>query len=150
MLPEDSARLKTVANNERAPAAPRLSAPRARDARQKLAELYRYEAARDPGHFADAVYNANAHVLLHDDNCFRLEARGGPGGGDGSLTVQLLDPDRTEVTAGAPAPALPRLPRPGSPGAAPARACTGASRVVCLLPSHIPGNGALTERWRGA
>ncbi len=68
---------------------------------QKLAELYRYEARRAPAHFADAVYNANAHVLLHEDNCFRFEARGSkPDGADGALTVQLLDPDRTEVTAG--------------------------------------------------
>ncbi|KAK9837425.1 hypothetical protein WJX81_001540 [Elliptochloris bilobata] len=71
------------------------------DLASKLAELYRYEAARDPAHFADAIYNANAHVLLHDDNCFRFEARGSRAdGGDGALTVQLLDPDRTEVTAG--------------------------------------------------
>lgn len=48
------------------------------------------------------MYNANAHVLLHEDNCFRFEARGSrPDGADGALTVQLLDPDRTEVTAGA-------------------------------------------------
>ncbi len=47
------------------------------------------------------MYNANAHVLLHEDNCFRFEARGSrPDGADGALTVQLLDPDRTEVTAG--------------------------------------------------
>ena len=52
---------------------------------------------RAPAAFSDAVYNANAHVLLHDDACFRLESREP----NGALTVQLLDPDRTEVAAGA-------------------------------------------------
>ena len=89
---------KTKANSSTLILEPYTLRPRAP---QKLAELYRYEAARDPAHFADAVYNANAHVLLHDDNCFRFEARGARAhGGDGALTVQLLDPDRTEVTAG--------------------------------------------------
>ncbi|CAL8471863.1 g11405 [Coccomyxa elongata] len=63
---------------------------------QKLLDLYKYESTRDPAHFSDAVYNANAHVLLHDDSCFRFESREA----DGTLTIQLLDPDRTEVTAG--------------------------------------------------
>lgn len=63
---------------------------------QKLLDLYKYETARYAVHFSDAVYNANAHVLLHDDNCFRFESREA----DGTLTIQLLDPDRTEVAPG--------------------------------------------------
>ncbi len=63
---------------------------------QKLLDLYKYESTRAPGHFSDAVYNANAHVLLHDDSCFRFESRGD----DGTLTIQMLDPDRTEVAPG--------------------------------------------------
>lgn len=65
-------------------------------AAQKLLELYKYESSRDPAHFSDAVYNANAHVLLHDDSCFRFESREA----EGTLTIQLLDPDRTEVAPG--------------------------------------------------
>ena len=63
---------------------------------QKLLELYKYESARSPEHFSDPVYNANAHVLLHEDTCFRFESREE----DGAFTVQLLDPDRSEVAPG--------------------------------------------------
>ena len=83
---------------------PKLALP------QKLLELWRYECARAPGAFADAVYAANAHVLLHDDPCFRLESRDA----DGALTLQLLDPDRTEVAPGEPA-----LPCPSCSGTPP-------------------------------
>ena len=63
---------------------------------QKLLELYKYESARSPEHFSDPVYNANAHVLLHEDACFRFEAQPQ----DGGFTVQLLEPDRSEVAPG--------------------------------------------------
>ncbi len=42
------------------------------------------------------MYNANAHVLLHEDTCFRFESRAE----DGAFTVQLLEPDRSEVAPG--------------------------------------------------
>ena len=45
---------------------------------------------------SDATYNANAHVLLHDDNCFRFAA-----GADSTATIQLMEPDKTEVPPGA-------------------------------------------------
>jgi len=63
---------------------------------QKLLELYQYESSRSPEQFSDPVYNANAHVLLHEDTCFRFESREE----DGVLTVQLLEPDRSEVAPG--------------------------------------------------
>ena len=65
---------------------------------QRMLELYAYERSRAPGAFSDAVYNANAHVVLHDDPAYRLESVEATG----ELTVQLLDADRTEVPAGAP------------------------------------------------
>lgn len=68
-----------------------------------MLELYAYERAREPGAFSDAVYNANAHVVLHDDPAYRLESRDATG----ELTVQLLDADRTEVPAGARRPQAP-------------------------------------------
>ena len=46
---------------------------------------------------ADAVYHANAHVLLQGDACFRFEelpARGG-------LTLQLMDADKMDAPPGA-------------------------------------------------
>ncbi|KAK9814633.1 hypothetical protein WJX72_009077 [[Myrmecia] bisecta] len=64
------------------------------DLSSKLLDLYKYERARSVS-VADAVYNANAHVLLHDDNCYRLESLA-----NGALTVQLLDSDKTEVPPG--------------------------------------------------
>ncbi len=42
------------------------------------------------------MYNANAHVLLHEDTCFRFESQPQ----DGAFTVQLLEPDRSEVAPG--------------------------------------------------
>ena len=60
----------------------------------KLLDLYAYESSRTVPSL-DAVYYQNAHVLLHDDNCFRLETRP-----DGLLTMQLLEADRSEVVAG--------------------------------------------------
>ena len=43
--------------------------------------------------YSDAIYIANAHVLLHDDTCYRLESLAG-----GDVSVQLLDPNKTEVS----------------------------------------------------
>ena len=59
----------------------------------KLFDMYKYECSRSVP-FADAVYHANTHVVLHEDHCFRLQSQP-----DGQLNVQLLDPDRTEVPA---------------------------------------------------
>ncbi|DBA68064.1 TPA: hypothetical protein ACH3X2_014084 [Trebouxia sp. C0005] len=59
----------------------------------KLFDMYKYECSRSVP-FADAVYHANTHVVLHEDHCFRLQSQP-----DGQLNVQLLDPDKTEVPA---------------------------------------------------
>ena len=59
----------------------------------KLFDMYKYECSRSVP-FADAVYHANSHVVLHEDHCFRLHADP-----NGQLIVQLLDPDKTEVPA---------------------------------------------------
>ena len=59
----------------------------------KLFDMYKYECSRSVP-FADAVYHANTHVVLHEDHCFRLQSQP-----DGLLKVQLLDPDKTEVPA---------------------------------------------------
>lgn len=72
----------------------------------KLAELHRYEASRSLP-LLDAVYAANVRVLIAgDENTFRIEFRD-----NRSLTVQLLDQDRSEVMPGAPLspPSLPYL-----------------------------------------
>lgn len=57
----------------------------------------RYEVARgEPP--KDATYFANAHVLLHDDTCFRFASLPG-----NQVSFQMMDPDKSEVPAGAPA-----------------------------------------------
>lgn len=43
----------------------------------------------------DAVYHANAHVLLQGDTCFRWERLP-----DGKLTVQLMDADKMDAPSG--------------------------------------------------
>ena len=47
---------------------------------------------------SDATYYANAHVLLHDDTCFRFAYKR-----NDTATIQMMDPDKTEVSPGAPA-----------------------------------------------
>lgn len=39
----------------------------------KLLQLYEYEKSRKPDKFVDSVYYENVHVLLHDENVYRLE-----------------------------------------------------------------------------
>jgi paired amphipathic helix protein Sin3a len=59
-----------------------------------LYQLYRYEVARgEPP--KDATYFANAHVLLHDDTCFRFASLPG-----NQVSFQMMDPDKSEVPAG--------------------------------------------------
>jgi len=64
------------------------------DLTESLHKLYRYEHSRGSGPPCDATYFANAHVLLHDDTCFRFAALP-----DGKVTLQMMDPDKTEVPA---------------------------------------------------
>lgn len=59
----------------------------------KLFDMYKYECSRSIP-FNDAVYHANVHVVLHEDHCFRLQSQP-----DGMLSIQMLDPDKTEVPA---------------------------------------------------
>lgn len=59
----------------------------------KLFEMYKYECSRSVP-FDDAVYHANVHVVLHEDHCFRVQSQP-----DGQLSIQMLDPDKTEVPA---------------------------------------------------
>jgi hypothetical protein len=62
-----------------------------------LSRCARYEVARgEPP--KDATYFANAHVLLHDDTCFRFASLPG-----NQVSFQMMDPDKSEVPAGAPA-----------------------------------------------
>ena len=42
----------------------------------KLLQLYEYEKSRKPGKLNDSVYHANAHVILHEDNIYRLQCVG--------------------------------------------------------------------------
>ena len=60
----------------------------------KLLDLWKYESARGAG-YTDAVNYANGHVILHDDTCFRFEARK-----DDHLTIQQLFVDKSEVAGG--------------------------------------------------
>lgn len=62
-----------------------------------LLRCARYEVARgEPP--KDATYFANAHVLLHDDTCFRFASLPG-----NQVSFQMMDPDKSEVPAGVPA-----------------------------------------------
>jgi hypothetical protein len=62
-----------------------------------LSRYARYEVARGQPP-KDATYFANAHVLLHDDTCFRFASLPG-----NQVSFQMMDPDKSEVPAGAPA-----------------------------------------------
>ncbi|KAF7802898.1 paired amphipathic helix protein Sin3-like 2 isoform X1 [Senna tora] len=53
----------------------------------KLVQLYEYEKSRKPGKLIDSVYHANARVILHDENIYRLECSSTPS----RLYIQLMD-----------------------------------------------------------
>jgi len=55
----------------------------------------RYENTRGEAP-KDATYFANAHVLLHDDTCFRFASLPRE-----RASFQMMDPDKSEVPAGA-------------------------------------------------
>ncbi|CAA0829989.1 Paired amphipathic helix protein Sin3-like 2 [Striga hermonthica] len=63
----------------------------------KLLQLYEYEDSRKPEKRIDAVYYENVHVLLHDENIYRLECTSSPT----RLTIQLIDDgnDKSETVA---------------------------------------------------
>ncbi|XP_027359545.1 paired amphipathic helix protein Sin3-like 2 isoform X3 [Abrus precatorius] len=53
----------------------------------KLLQLYDYEKSRKPGKLNDSVYHANAHVILHEENIYRLQCSCTPS----QLSIQLMD-----------------------------------------------------------
>ncbi|RZB71211.1 Paired amphipathic helix protein Sin3-like 2 isoform D [Glycine soja] len=53
----------------------------------KLLQLYEYEKSRKPGKLNDSVYHANAHVILHEENIYRLQCSSTPS----RLSIQLMD-----------------------------------------------------------
>ncbi|KAL0431680.1 UNVERIFIED_CONTAM: Paired amphipathic helix protein Sin3-like 2 [Sesamum radiatum] len=63
----------------------------------KLLQLYEYESSRRPEKYVDSVYYENVHVLLHDENIYRLECTSSPT----RLSVQLMDDanEKSEVVA---------------------------------------------------
>lgn len=62
------------------------------DPAARLVELWRYENARAvPA--VDAVYHANAHVVLGDEACFRFEHTAGR-----RVEVQLMDADKADTS----------------------------------------------------
>ncbi|CAA0823407.1 Paired amphipathic helix protein Sin3-like 2 [Striga hermonthica] len=52
----------------------------------RLLQLYEYEYSRKPEKRVDSVYYENVHVLLHDENIYRLECTSSPT----RLTMQLI------------------------------------------------------------
>ncbi|KAL0343943.1 UNVERIFIED_CONTAM: Paired amphipathic helix protein Sin3-like 2 [Sesamum angustifolium] len=63
----------------------------------KLLQLYEYEKSRKPEKYVDSVYYENVHVLLHDENIYRLECTSSPT----RLSIQLMDDgnEKSEVVA---------------------------------------------------
>ncbi|KAL2505092.1 Paired amphipathic helix protein Sin3-like 2 [Abeliophyllum distichum] len=63
----------------------------------KLLHLYEYEKSRKREKYVDSVYYENVHVLLHDENIYRLECTSPPT----RLSIQLMDDgnEKSEVVA---------------------------------------------------
>ncbi|KAL2528801.1 Paired amphipathic helix protein Sin3-like 2 [Forsythia ovata] len=63
----------------------------------KLLHLYEYEKSRKHEKYVDSVYYENVHVLLHDENIYRLECTSPPT----RLSIQLMDDgnEKSEVVA---------------------------------------------------
>ncbi|KAL0424318.1 UNVERIFIED_CONTAM: Paired amphipathic helix protein Sin3-like 1 [Sesamum radiatum] len=64
----------------------------------KLLQLYEYESSRRPEKYVDSVYYENVHVLLHDENIYRLEC---VDIFSTRLSIQLMDDanEKSEVVA---------------------------------------------------
>lgn len=77
----------------------------------RLWDLHRYERARCGGQVMEELYLANGHVLLHDDNCYRIsygeqvQAGSAPSSSadtsSTTLAVQLMDTSRSEAPVSA-------------------------------------------------
>ncbi|CAA2958732.1 paired amphipathic helix Sin3-like 2 isoform X1 [Olea europaea subsp. europaea] len=63
----------------------------------KLLQLYEYEKSRKPESYVDLVYYENVHVLLNDENIYRIECTSFPT----CLSIQLMDDgnEKSEVVA---------------------------------------------------
>lgn len=63
----------------------------------KLLQLFEYENSRVREKFVDSVYYDNVHVLLHNENIYRLECSSSPF----HLSIQLMDDgnDKADVVA---------------------------------------------------
>ncbi|EYU34691.1 hypothetical protein MIMGU_mgv1a0002561mg, partial [Erythranthe guttata] len=63
----------------------------------KLLQLYEYESSRKSEKYVDSVYYENAHVILHEENIYRLECTSFPT----RLSIQLMDDtnEKSEATA---------------------------------------------------
>ncbi|KAI3474840.1 hypothetical protein Pfo_030151 [Paulownia fortunei] len=63
----------------------------------KLLQLYEYEKSRKPEKYVDSVYYENVHVILHDENIYRLQCTSTPA----RLSIQLMDDgnEKSEVVA---------------------------------------------------
>ncbi|XP_052196269.1 paired amphipathic helix protein Sin3-like 2 isoform X2 [Diospyros lotus] len=63
----------------------------------KLLQLYEYEKSRMRENYVDSVYYGNVHVVLHDENIYRIECSSAPS----HLSIQLMDDgnDKAEVVA---------------------------------------------------
>ncbi|KAH6791103.1 SIN3-like 2 [Perilla frutescens var. frutescens] len=63
----------------------------------KLLQLYEYEKSRNPEKYVDSVYYENVHVILHEENIYRLEVTSNPT----HLSIQLMDDgnEKSEVVA---------------------------------------------------
>ncbi|KAL8471473.1 hypothetical protein ACS0TY_028934 [Phlomoides rotata] len=63
----------------------------------KLLQLYEYEKSRKPEKYVDSVYHENVHVILHEENIYRLECTSNPT----RLSIQLMDDgnEKSDVVA---------------------------------------------------
>ncbi|XP_019161607.1 PREDICTED: paired amphipathic helix protein Sin3-like 2 isoform X2 [Ipomoea nil] len=63
----------------------------------KLLQLHEYEKSRKLDKYIDSVYYENAHVLLNEENIYRIESRSNPT----SMSIQLMDDgnEKSEVVA---------------------------------------------------
>lgn len=53
---------------------PQLLAVSSDELDNKLLQLYEYERSRKPDNSVDLVYYENSHVLLHEENIYRIES----------------------------------------------------------------------------
>lgn len=110
-----------------------IQAVLAEEVSARLLELWRYENARTVP-VMDSVYHSNAHIVLGDEQCYRIEHTG-----ERMMTVQVMEVDKADTTPAILEPAFrDYVERFMANEKAPVAAASAAEGSRVCLTRHVP------------